>query len=233
MYIFYHSFLTKKHPYFVPKYYLILLFCFITSIGLTALVRDQNNFDAIGTRLTSFDGIPAEDVIVKLFDNISYTINFQETTTFSNGSFAWIGKIQDQPMSSVVFANTKGIWHGQVQDENGSRFMIVSTRESNIYSILQLGDQIMDEGNDQVIIPEEELDNSRNVVGICDAGSICPAVTVDLLVVYTTDVKNNNGGTAPVEAGIAAAVADLNNVVNPNSGVIHSFNLRHVEEINS
>lgn len=93
----------------------------------------------------------------------------------------------------------------------------------------------MDEGGDQVIIPEGGLkdDNAtpRNLVGICDAGSICSAVTVDLLIVYTADAKNNNGGAAAVEAGIAAAVADLNNVVNPNSGVIHSFNLRHVQEI--
>ncbi len=195
----------------------------------------QQSFNATSIRFANFNGITGTpDLVIKLSSDISHKVSYLRTETFTNGSEAWVGKIAGQPFSSVVFSKAKGVWYGRIQDENGKIFMVFSTDQQGVYSIIELGDSLMAEGDDQVLVSGGLKNNdatSRNMMSVCDAGSTCTDVVVDLLILYTDVVRLINGGTASVEAYIAGVVADLN-LVNTNSGVTHSFNLKHTEEVN-
>ncbi|MEM6346260.1 MAG: reprolysin-like metallopeptidase, partial [Bacteroidota bacterium] len=76
-----------------------------------------------------------------------------------------------------------------------------------------------------------ESDGTEMSGSICDSSYVCSSVTIDVLVVYTPAARSATGNNAAaLEASIAAAVTELN-TVNTNSGVQHSYNLVHTEEV--
>lgn len=68
-------------------------------------------------------------------------------------------------------------------------------------------------------------DAPRGVVSGCDDGTV-----IDMLVVYTATARSAAGGTAAIEARIAAAITDTNAAF-ANSLVDTSVNLVHTEEV--
>jgi len=195
----------------------------------------QKTYHAIKVRCTSFAGLENDrQLMVKTFEEDTLIVDFMRTESYSNNSKAWVGKIQNQPHSSVIFGESQGIWSGRIQDENGDRQLLLPLNQSGDYAFVQLEDTQIDEGNDAIVNPKlrENNSTSRNsMTGVCDDGSTCEASTIDIMLVYTPNVTANYGGVASIEASFATWIADLN-MINSNSGIAHTFNLRHSQEVN-
>ncbi len=208
----------------------------IDDVNFTEQVKNiQKTYNAVKVRCTNFDGLGRDQLLtVKTFDGNWFFADFMRMETYDNGSKVWVGKIQNQPHSSVIFGESKGMWSGRIQDEKGKQQLILPLNQSGVYAIAELEDTQIDEGNDAIIISSlrDNYSQSRNsMIGVCDESSTCEAATIDLMLVYTPSIAANYGGVASVEAAFATWVADLN-MINTNSGVSHTFNLRHSQEVN-
>ncbi|MEM1120982.1 MAG: M12 family metallo-peptidase, partial [Bacteroidota bacterium] len=200
----------------------------------------RETYDALDTRFVRFSGLPKDnlaelDVEVNLFGTTKHRVAYLRTDVFTNNTTSWVGKIEKQPHSSVVFSEYEGTWAGRIQDNSGNRYLLVATEQTDAYALIELSDKVINEGNDAVIRPETELRDdkatSRSAMSICDVGSTCSNKTVDILIVYTAAVTANQGGTNAVLATFGNIISDMN-TMNTNSAVNHTFNLIATHETN-
>ncbi len=141
---------------------------------------------------------------------------------------SWKGNIQSDPSAYVIISEKNGVYFGKVVSPNLNTFLLVY-KGASVYGIYEVDpSNIPQELDDQVL---GEGDGTEMSGSICDSSYVCPGVTIDVLVVYTPAARSATGNdAAALEASIATAVTELN-TVNTNSGVQHSYNLVHTEEV--
>ncbi|MEM6800306.1 MAG: zinc-dependent metalloprotease family protein [Bacteroidota bacterium] len=142
----------------------------------------------------------------------------------------WKGRIAGSDFAYVLISEQEGIYFGKIVTPDLRSFQLQYKGEP-VYGIYEVDPtNIVQDENDQVILETEDLIEGDN--GICEASYSCSAVEIDILVVYTPAAKAGMGNsTSAIEAAIAGAITEMN-AVNSNSGVPHTYNLVHVEEIN-
>ncbi|MEM6319488.1 MAG: M12 family metallo-peptidase, partial [Bacteroidota bacterium] len=233
---------------------LVFPFCSTTTFSQVSLFQEEvtnftfsaqeeelrKTYDALDIRFVKFAGLPQSNLAdleleVNLFGTTKHRVAYLRTDVFTNNTTSWVGKIEKQPYSSVVFSEYEGTWAGRIQDNSGNRYLLVATDQADAYALVELGDKVINEGNDAVIRPEAKLRDekatSRSAMSICDIGSTCASKTVDILIVYTAAVIANQGGTNAVLATFANIISDMN-TINTNSAVNHTFNLIATHETN-
>lgn len=140
----------------------------------------------------------------------------------------WVGSVDGDPYGSVVLGfHDDGTIAGTIETEG--RVFVIRPKGRGIHAVVEMGeDAVGDEGND--VVEEEPAGKRADIqepaaVSICEESATCPAQTVDLMVVYTSQARTALGGTdAAAQAAISAAVAEMNEA-NRVSGVIHSVRL--------
>ncbi|MCB0706925.1 MAG: zinc-dependent metalloprotease [Saprospiraceae bacterium] len=153
---------------------------------------------------------------------------------YPNGSEAWIGRLEDQDFGYAVFAQTEGVFWGKIQTDAGEVFLLKPQPETDHYQLLQIDAGSAGDENCEKITPKtpfnglpEQDQSSQRIVGVCDAGATCSALTLDILVVYSPSARTALGGSdAAAQSAIAMAVAELNTIC-ANSNVTHNYALAH------
>lgn len=193
--------------------------------------RDLEDPAVLRTRYASIESFtPGSDLSLHLFPDADFTAIHVRTEHHSTAD-SWVGQIGGNPHAYVIVSYSGNTLFAKVVDEQMRQFLIVR-RAEGIYAIQEIESSMLAEDLDDVEITEDEGEGgAQKQAGICDASYSCSAKTVDLMVVYTTDAKNQLGGTnASAEAAITTAVAEMN-TANTNSGVTHTFNLAHTQEV--
>lgn len=158
---------------------------------------------------------PALRIRLPLFDDVHLLAEFQRTEAGRHGT-AWIGAIEGVPFSQVVLAVVAGEMTGSivmpgrsfdVQPAGGGAHLV---RE--IEDRLRLGDGVVQAG--------EPAAEERAAGFTTSSGEVLPPRGVqaandnpgfiDVLVVYTSEVKARRGGEASTLSMIDAAVAEAN-----------------------
>ena len=180
----------------------------------------------------------AVEIDLNLFEGYEFTALFDRKEVHPSGAEIWVGHLHNEPLSYIILSTVEGITWGKLQTQNGEIFLIKPIAASTRYQLIQIAPGHL--GNEDCQLektlppPVDSIGGgnaTEKVVGVCDAGSTCSAITLDLLIVYTPAAKTALGGTdAAAQAAIALAVAELNTVC-ANSGVTHDYALAHTEEV--
>ena len=101
----------------------------------------KNTYEVSDMRTVQFDGLAEEaQLIIHLFDGTTHTVDYVRTETFSNGTSAWVGRIENQPFSSIIFAESNGTWSGRMEDDSGNRYLLLPNSDATFYHLVALGD---------------------------------------------------------------------------------------------
>jgi hypothetical protein len=163
---------------------------------------------------------------LNLFKDAVFTALYDRLELNPSGSFSWIGHLAGIDHSQVVLVVNEGMVMGNVSMPGA--FYQVRHTGSGVHAIHEI---------DQAAFPPElppipvaaSQDDPAELpllnVPMADDGS-----TVDLLVVYTDDAREAQGGSAAIEALIDLAVSEMN-ASYANSGINQRLNLVHKAEV--
>ncbi|MDX1378968.1 MAG: M12 family metallo-peptidase [Anaerolineales bacterium] len=138
------------------------------------------------------------------------------------GGYVWVGHVQGETQSAVTLSVVDDVLIGSIHSSANDP---IDIRYQNGTQILQQVDndkRILVEGPDTAeagFYPQ-----ARDQAQLCEDGT-----RIDLLVAYTAQARQQEGGTAAIAALINQRVADMN-TANNNSGLAFDYNLVHVME---
>lgn len=163
-----------------------------------ASVRESEisfNFQSLGETDTDF-------LNLTLFDSKSYSAKRFQTEIRGLDDFTWRGKItKDKFEGDVILTFKKGFVSGLIYTPD-SVYEIIPKGEKQI--LVELDQELFPECAGDVKGDESKTENSNNLVAT-DSGD-----RIDVLILYTTPVKNSLGGDAQAQAFAQQAIDSTN-----------------------
>ena len=152
--------------------------------------------------------------------------------SYSNKSESFVYTVQNEPDSDFVLSKVNNIITGMYNAVSGEKVIFHQTDE-NVFAISTV--------NEAVLINKDAVENSildetaikqRVNANICLASTpVCPATTIDVMVVFTPDAKIAWGGLAQSKSFVATAITNFN-ISLINSGISNvTINLVYCDEI--
>lgn len=185
----------------------------------------QQNYSATTYfKETAFN--PTDKFFMKLNNKKSIEVVYEKWYSYSNGSIAYTGRINNEPGSNVVFSKYQNRWHGMVTDANLDKYILQQTA-GDVFAISRVEEltYIKQDAKEDFIAPPPISSVNYDV---CAASNPCTVsgVVIDIMVAYTPAAATAYGGVANTVSSITTAVTNMN-VANSNSGVSSniSFNL--------
>lgn len=198
---------------------------FQSSINENNLTAEQKISKGLASTYssTSYFNQPAFDLTsdfkISLPTHKEITVKFSRIFKYSNKSESYVYTVENDPNAEFVLSTFDNIVTGMYVSGNGEKVIFHQT-DSNIFAVSVVNESGMidqDSKNDFISNPSSTLLKVNNNVCV-DATPVCPSTTIDVLVVYTSDVKTNWGGSAQSNSFIATAITNFNTAL-VNSGV--------------
>ncbi len=161
-------------------------------------------------------------ITFNLFDDASYVAVFSLIEGMINNGITLTGSLADVPDGSVTIAIVEGVLSGCVRTPDG--IFNIRFSEDGVYVIEQVQNSMRPMGMDPLDLPVPQGDTVQAQVGD-DTGE-----QLDVMVVYTPAARSAMGGTAAIQAGIAAAITDAN-LAYANSQVNQRMVLVYTQEM--
>ena len=172
------------------------------------------------------------DLQIELPDGKVIEAKFQKEFLYGNKSESFVYQIQHQPTAELVFSKVDGIVTGMYLSSDGQKIIFHQT-DAQTFAISIVNESTLINKDAQ----EDDLINESIIAGkvndnICLAStSVCPATTIDVMVVFTPQAKTAWGGVAQSKSFITTAITNFNTALQ-NSGVSNvTINLVYSEEI--
>ncbi|KAI9009285.1 Metallo-peptidase family M12B Reprolysin-like-domain-containing protein [Hyaloraphidium curvatum] len=169
------------------------------------------------------------EIALDMFGRRVVAVKDRSETDPSTGAVSYFGTVAGEPMSSVVFvAEQDGRVAGTVRTMNKS--YTVLPQDDTIHSVAELDVRAFPaEAHPQV--PKADLPPVPARFWTERRLAARQVATIDILVVYTPQVRMAVGGTANIEARIRLAVAETNQAY-ANSRINMVMRLAYMQEIN-
>jgi hypothetical protein len=173
----------------------------------------------------------SRDIEIAFFDDAVYRVDIERAEETSSGGVAFAGRVAGEPFSSVtIVVNPDAIVVLLVSA--GKRFEIAGTAETG-YVAREKADRDLPEHGahadalDSPTAPflAKAASGASEGAALADDGS-----TIDVAVIYTTNVRLAYGGTAQVNAAVDAQIA-LTNTIYANSNVVQRLRLVYKGEV--
>ena len=149
-----------------------------------------------------------EPIELNVFDDVTYSAIMDRRQNNQDGSFTWIGMIQNQPESSVVLTANL-----ETRIVSGTVFVDFKTYAINyvdrdVYSIVEIDPSQFPEDDDSPVLDSDEpvdstpdsTSENTSAKKVSDPGNI-----MTILVVYTTRVLNELPGSTVKQKEVTAA----------------------------
>ena len=153
---------------------------------------------------------------LNLFSDVAFEAQRTRFDLWANGDFAWVGRIEGEPMSEVVFASHGGVVSARVDRplEDGNAVYAVAPVANGWSVVTELAPEVGAGGCDPAVAPLPPMAGEQ----LPPATAQNPAM-VDVMVVYTPAAQAVVGGpAATIESQIVDAIASANTAYR-NSGV--------------
>lgn len=159
---------------------------------------------------------------------------FDKKYTYTNTAESFVYKIENEPFSELVLSKYDSVITGIYGSETGEKIMIFQTAPE-IFALSVFDQSKLDAQDSALDTLEASLENSNQLKmaneNVCAASTTCPPTVIDVMIIYTTAVKNQWSGLAQSNAQCATIVTNFNNSL-VNSGVVNvSLNLSYSGEI--
>lgn len=179
----------------------------------------------VGINWHAIEGPQARQITINLFDGEIITADHEQTfPSTAEGGFVWAGRVSGQENSSVTLSVVDGILVGSIVLEGNEQYDI---RYDGQWQVLQEIDQSGTtdvEGPDTLALPVMPAQAASAT--LCEDGS-----RIDLLVAYTPAARDQEGGSAAIQALLNQRVADMNSA-NAQSGISFRYRLVHLMQTN-
>lgn len=181
------------------------------------------NINLLGSEISKQEG---RQLSIKLPDGSVIYIESVKVEKRAKG-FSWFGKVKDRNKSSVIITVEKGTAYGTVNFGRKKYRIFPLEPEKSLYIIEDIsGKKPVPFIKDTIpFYPQKKTENLKTQGSYLEDGS-----KVDVLVLYTTAVKNEYG--SGLEAFIQSLI-DITNQSFQNSNINTLLNLAGISEINS
>lgn len=166
---------------------------------------------------------PAAQLGLELFPGEVLTARLERVEPAHGGSFVWVGTLAGEPASSVFLAVSGDVVSGSIRFQD--RLFRLSYAGNGVHLVSEL---------DEALFPPC---GTTEAYAVHDAGSnpeappgSKSAANIDVMVVYSTLAKNQQGGTNAMNSMINLAVAETNQAY-ANSLVSQRLTLVHTAEM--
>jgi len=158
---------------------------------------------------------------------VDVDVAMRSESSYSGGK-VWRGTVEGLPGDAAFIVERGGVVVGAIETPQG-RIVIGTDSTGTQYAHLVNQADLIDEGDDQVI-PPPPSDPAPAAPRPSASGSRA-GVVIDVLIVYTDDVRAAKGGTAAADALAASLVEEMNTVA-ANSEMTTRFRLAGTLKVN-
>lgn len=231
-----------------PLFVCMIMFCGITIFGQTKIFQspvNENNLsdhEKVSTNLastyistkyysqSSFD--LKSDLYIPLPNNKVIKAQFSKSFSYSNKSKSYSYSIENEPKSELVLSTYDNVVTGMYSSNSGEKIIFHQTGNT-IFAVSQVSESqlISQDSKNDFIVSESSLNQKVNANICLAATAVCPATTIDVLIVFTPAARSLWGGVAQSNSFAATAITNFNNALQ-NSGVSNvAINLVYSGEI--
>lgn len=159
---------------------------------------------------------------------------FDKRYLYSTGAESFVYKIENEPNSELVLSKYNSIITGMYASETGEKIIIFQT-SPHVFAVSIFNQGKADAQDSVYDSIETNFENINQVQtvndNVCSATTTCPTTVIDVMIVFTTSVKNQWGGLSQSNSQCATIVTNFNNSL-VNSGVVNvSLNLVYSGEV--
>lgn len=179
---------------------------------------------------SSFD--MKSDIEVVLPTDKIIKAQFTRSFFYSNKTESSVYSVHNEPKSELVFSKSGNIITGMYSSESGEKIIFHQTA-ATVFAVSVVSDAklISQDSKNDFILNESAINQKVNANVCLDTTPVCPATTIDVLVVYTSAARTAWGGVAQSNSFIATAITNFNTAL-INSGVSNvTINLVYAGEI--
>lgn len=175
-------------------------------------------------------GIPT-DITLNLFDGGPRTLDLDQPRWYPKQTKVWRGRLKGDPGSDVTLVAQGATMVGTILS-NQQLYKIEAT-SGTLHRLLEIDESTLPPDHHPIVVADESV-AAPATEGATEqtepTASAAGDTVVDLLVVYTSAAKNQEGGHAAMEALIALAVDSANHAYS-NSQITMQLRLVHAAEI--
>lgn len=172
------------------------------------------------------------DLEINLPSNRIIQAKFSKSFLYSNKSESSVFTIENEPKSELVLSKAGNAITGMYTSVSGEK-IIFHQLDSNLFAVSVVSESalINKDATTDFILNESSVSQKVNSNICLESTAICPATTIDVLIVYTSAARASWGGVAQSNSFVATAITNFNTAL-INSGVTNtSINLVYSGEI--
>lgn len=157
---------------------------------------------------------------------------FKKEFAYTNASKSFVYEIENQPEAELVLSKVDGIITGMYSSDLGEKIIFHQT-DATIFAVSVVNEaELINKDSNPISTFDESFLTQKANANVCLAATpVCPATTIDVMVVFTPQAKTAWGGIAQSKSFIATAITNFNTSLT-NSGVSNvTINLVYCEEI--
>ncbi|MBW2369846.1 MAG: pre-peptidase C-terminal domain-containing protein [Deltaproteobacteria bacterium] len=167
---------------------------------------------------------------LNLFDDSTFTANVDRVETDSQDSYALVGRIEEESISSVILVvGQDGTLTGNITIYD--MFFQVRYAGDGTHVIREIDQTAFPEGAESVVIDESRDTSFEDKADQLDFEQMDSGSIIDVMVVYTPDARFAAEGEAAMHRLIDLAVLETN-IGYSYSGIHQRLRLVHTEEVN-
>lgn len=162
------------------------------------------------------------DVEISLPNNRTIKAKYSKSYLYSNKSESSVFAIENEPKSELVLSKAGNAITGMYTSILGEK-IIFHQLENNLFAVSLVSESalINKDSTTDFILNDSSFSQKVNANICSEATAICPATTIDVLVVYTLAASASWGGDAQSNSFIATAITNFNTSL-INSGVTNT-----------
>ena len=172
------------------------------------------------------------DLQILLPNNKLINAKYSKSFSYGNKSESSSYIIENEPNAELVFSQYDTVTTGMYTSGNGEKIIFHQT-DNGIFavSVVNEGRLLNQDSKNDFILGESSISQKVNANVCLSTTPVCPATTIDVLVVYTNAARAAWGGVAQSNAFVATAITNFNTALQ-NSGVSNvTINLVYSGEI--
>lgn len=173
----------------------------------------------------------ATDVTLNLFDGGPRTLDLDQPRGYPKQMKVWRGQLRGEPGSDVTLVAQGTTMVGTIL--SGQHLYKIEATDGQLHRLLDIDESTLPPDHHPIVVADDSAaaPAAGGATQQTEATAAAPGDTiVDLLVVYTSTAKTQEGGQAAMEALIALAVDSANQAYS-NSQIAMQLRLVHTAEI--
>lgn len=172
------------------------------------------------------------DLEISLPNNRTIQAKYSKSFLYSNKSESSVFTIENEPKSELVLSKAGNAITGMYTSILGEK-IIFHQLENNLFAVSVVSESalINKDSTTDFILSDSSVSHKVNANICSETTAICPATTIDVLIVYTSAARVSWGGVAQSNSFVATAITNFNTAL-INSGVTNTtINLVYSGEI--